>query len=138
MQTPISFEAAYEVASTGKVTLKAIANAIGCTERQLRILRQENPDFDRTLAQAREDGFMALADSLLTIFEDHPGADAHTIKVKSENIKWYLGCLHRRVFGQHVDIAVTERIDIRAAMLESKARLRVVNPPLIENDSPFD
>lgn len=132
----IDFERAYEVASEGKITYKAIAEALNCSQRRLRVLRQQHPDFDRTLLQAREDGFFALADSVLTIFEDNPGKSEHEIKIRSENIKWYLGKLFARVFGDKIDINVTERIDIKVAIAESRGRLRIVNPQLLDSN-PF-
>jgi hypothetical protein len=134
----LHYEAALEAATEGKA-LQGIAAALGCTARQLRTIRENNPEFNAALLRAREDGFYSLADELLTIVEDKAEQwDANLIKVKCDNIKWYLSKMHHRVFGDKLDVSITEKIDIRAAMLESKARLRVVNPTLIENDSPFD
>jgi hypothetical protein len=126
----VDFEAAYEVASAGKITYKAIAEALSCSPRRLRVLRQENPDFDKTLLQAREDGYFALADSLLTIYDDHPDEDANKIRGRSDNIKWYLSRLFARVFGDKIDITLTEKVDIRGSLNEALARsVRVINPP---------
>jgi hypothetical protein len=133
----LNFTAALEVASEGKF-LKEVCNAIGCKNlSQLRTIRENNPDFDIQLQRAREDGFMLLAEKLMTIVEDNPTIHPFLIKLKAENLKWLLSKLHYQVFGDRLELNVTEKVNIIGAITESRSRLRIINPPQLSTD-PFE
>jgi hypothetical protein len=125
----LNYEAALDVASEGKF-LKDVCAALGCKNlSQLRAIRDNNPEFAVRFQRAREDGFMLLSETLLTIVEDNPTLHPFLIKLKAENLKWLLSKLHHQVFGDRLDVNVTERVNIIGAITESRARCRVINPP---------
>jgi hypothetical protein len=69
-----------------------------------------------------------IAEEVLTLVDDHPGEDAITLRVRSENMKWYLSKVYPSVYGERITIR-EEHVDLSDALNE--ARRRVVNPPLL-------
>lgn len=112
-------EVAIEMASKGE-PLKKIIEAICSTEIGFWLYRQHYPDFANSFEQARQEGLEHLADDLITIPDEEK--DVQRARLKSDNYKWLLSKRKPSVYGDKVDIHVSQTIDISAALTEARAR----------------
>lgn len=130
---------AIELAANGE-PLKKIINEILSTEYEFWLYRQQYPEFRNTFEQARQEGLEHIADGLITIADDY--VDVQRGRLKSDNAKWLLSKRKPSVYGDKVDIHVSQTIDITSALTEARARAligssreeeqRDVTPPKIK------
>lgn len=123
---------AIELASQGK-PLKDIITQICSSEYEFWLYKQHYPDFNNAFEHARQEGLEHLADGLMTAHDDI--VDVQRARLKSDNAKWLLSKRKPSVYGDKVDIHVTQTIDITAALSEAKARALAAKseePPVID------
>jgi len=122
---PENIQKALDVASKGGLTRDIVA-ALGCGETTYWRLRQKDAVFERELQRARAIGRELTAESLTTLVDDDPFGDPQLLKLKSDNLKWYLGVCDPAKYGQRQTLTV-ESVDIGAALTEAKDRARLVD-----------
>lgn len=110
---------AIDMASRGE-PLKRIIDEICSTELAFWLYRQHYPEYANTFEQARQEGLEHLADGLITAHEDL--VDVQRARLKSDNAKWLLSKRKPSVYGDKVDIHVSQTIDITGALSEARAR----------------
>ena len=132
LPSDLNIAAGIEAALMGRTQIQ-IAKELGCSVDTFQKLMSNNPDFAQRFTQARKTGGTILGESLLTIYEDNPLADHNEIRIRSENLRWYLARVFAPIFGDKLTI-VNEPPDIKQALQDARSRVaRVVNPPeLIE------
>lgn len=113
--------AAIDIATAGGA-LVDIADAIGISIRAYMALLKRDPIFERAIAQARETGFTVRAESVRKMVHDDVFADPNRLRVIVDTEKWLLSKLHPRVFGDRIDVTITEKVDLNQAMSEAKQR----------------
>jgi hypothetical protein len=118
---------AIELASAGE-PLRIIINEILLNEYEFFIYKQNNPSFSKKFEQARQEGLEHIADGLITIADDY--ADVQRGRLKSENARWLLSKRKPSVYGDKVDIHVSQTIDISSALNEAKARAMIDVTPI--------
>jgi hypothetical protein len=118
--TQEQLDLAVELASKGEPLKRIIDDAILGSEYKFWIYRQHYPDFLNTFEQARQEGLEHLADGLITAHEDE--VDVQRARLKSDNAKWLLSKRKPSVYGDKVDIHVSQTIDISAALAEARSR----------------
>lgn len=126
---------AIELASNGE-PLKKIITEICSTEYEFWVYRQHDPEFSNTFEQARQEGLEHIADGLITIADDY--ADVQRGRLKSDNAKWLLSKRKPSVYGDKVDIHVSQTIDITHALADARARALPQAPAhdVIDHDAP--
>lgn len=126
LERKVDFERALDLAFEGK-SLKEITLSLGCNQREFYNLRKQYPVFGQAIAEARAEGWLIQADSLLTMYDDHPNEDPQRLKGRSDNIKWLLERVRREMFGASIEVnhKVT---DVRQALAEARARVLNVTP----------
>lgn len=118
-------EAAIVTASNG-ASLKEICRVLGCTVFSLHTLLNRYPTFAAQLKQAREIGFTVRAEGLRDLVHNDPFADPNRMKVIVDTEKWLLSKLHPRVFGDRIDVNITEKVDVSEPMKQARERARRV------------
>lgn len=135
---PENIERALAVAADGKPTRDILA-ALGCGKDKYYKLRGSDAVFERRLQQARAIGRETLAESVLELVDNDPFGDPQLLKLKSDNLKWFLGVQDPAKYGQRQTLTV-ESVDIGAALTEAKNRARLIDitplPPQIEQTVP--
>jgi len=133
-----NIERAIEVASRGGLTREIVA-ALGCGQTTYFKLRLTDPVFEREIQRARAIGRELTAENITTLVDDDPFGDPQLLKLKSDNLKWYLGVCDPAKYGQRQTLTV-ESVDIGAALTEARNRARLVDitplPQQIETDIP--
>ena len=132
------------LACEGKPT-RYLVQAIGCKHRQFYEILRRDAAFRTALSQARAFGYEALAENVLTLVDDDAlCSDPQTLRLKADNMKWFLSCVEPTKYGQRQTLTV-ESVSIGDALTEAKTRaLRVINPPdppapeQLEAPNPFD
>lgn len=112
-----------------------IAEAAGCSYRELWTRRREDALFDQALADARDAGLELRADSLYTLGED-PETDINRARLLSDNIKWLLARRKRKDYGDRVDVDVRQVVDISLALTEARRRIPGHQTDLVEDVTP--
>lgn len=110
---------AIELAAIGE-PLKVIVGELLTTEYRFWKYRQEYPDFDKIFCSARNEGLEHLADALITLADEYQ--DVQRARLKSDNYKWLLSKRKPAVYGDKVDIHVSQTIDIGTALKEARQR----------------
>lgn len=110
---------AVELASQGK-PLSEIITQICSTEYEFWLYKQHYPDFNNLFEQARQEGLEHMADGLMTVADEE--RDVQRARLKSDNAKWLLSKRKPSVYGDKVDIHVSQTIDISGALSEAKQR----------------
>jgi len=128
---------ALELAINGE-TITAICDQMLIGHSMFYRYRKDTPAFSLNFEQARQEGLEKLADELITMADDVP--DVQRARLKSDNYKWLLSKRKPMIYGDRVDIHVTQTIDINAALDEARSR---VNTKLIDvtdsvEDDPTD
>lgn len=122
-------EAAIDLAYRG-MPRKKIAEALGCTDRNLYHLLAADTSFFREYQLAREAGGEALVESLLTIHEDHPEIeDTNLLRLMSDNIKFCAVKLFPHKYGDRLEIK-HGFVDIGSALNEAKQRATIDVTPI--------
>lgn len=119
------FELVLNLAAEGKPVRTLIA-ALGCSRTQFYRVLQNNPDFEREYNRARKFGFESVAENVLTLVDDDPFGDPQLLKIKGDNMKWFLGVCDPAKYGQRQTLTV-ESVDISAALTEAKNRARLID-----------
>ncbi len=127
-------ELAIEMAEEGR-TVKEIREAIMVDAGAFRRYLEKHPVFKANFAHARQEGLEELADSLQNITEEV--GDVQKAKLKSENLRWILSKRKPLVYGDRIDVNVTQTIDITSAIEEAKKRSlkNSEDPGIIEAES---
>lgn len=110
---------AVEMAAKGE-SLKNIIQAIITDEVKFWAYRLHHPEFFNKFEQARQEGLEHLADGLITAHADD--IDVQRARLKSDNHKWLLSKRKPSVYGDKVDIHVSQTIDISGALDEARTR----------------
>lgn len=116
-------ETAIDLAIKGE-PLKVIIDAMLTTEYDFWKYCQVTQDFEISFTQARQAGLEHIADGLITAHKDE--IDVQRARLKSDNAKWLLAKRKPSVYGDKVDIHVTQTIDISHALSEARSRSRDV------------
>lgn len=92
-----------------------------------------NQSFAVQLSRALAEGVDRQVDRLNDILEEYP--NVNDARLMSENIKWTAGKRKPTVYGDRIDVTVTERVSIREALEEGRARaFRDVTPRSLPAD----
>lgn len=110
---------AIELAAKGE-PIKNIVTQIVSDEYSFWVYRQHDPLFQNTFEHARQEGLEQIADGLLTAHDDY--VDVQRARLKSDNAKWLLSKRKPSVYGDKVDIHVSQTIDISQALSEARKR----------------
>jgi hypothetical protein len=110
---------AIELASKGE-PLRRIIDAICTTEFDMWVYKQQHLDFAHTFEEARQEGLEHIADGLITIADEY--TDVQRGRLKSDNAKWLLSKRKPAIYGDKVDIHVSQTLDIGIALAEARAR----------------
>ena len=122
--TQEQLDLAIELAASGE-PLKKIIDSIMTNEIGFWLYRQQYPDFQISFEQARQEGLEHLADGLITAHTDE--MDVQRARLKSDNAKWLLSKRKPTIYGDKVDIHVSQTIDIGDALREARARALPLN-----------
>lgn len=122
---------AIELATNGE-PLKVIIGQICSSEYQFYMYRQHNPNFQNRFEQARQEGLEHIADGLITIADEMH--DVQRARLKSDNAKWLLSKRKPSIYGDKVDIHVSQTIDIGSALAEARKRAL----PMTHDDTLLD
>ncbi len=117
--TQEQLDLAIELAANGE-PLKVIIGQIVSSEYEFYLYRLHDPLFANSFEQARQEGLENLADALITLADDT--TDVQRARLKSDNYKWLLSKRKPSVYGDKVDIHVSQTIDISTALNEAKKR----------------
>lgn len=117
--TEEQLELAIDLATKGE-PLKNIITGMLTDESAFFIYRQRDPLFSAAFERARLEGLEHIADGLLTVHDDY--IDVQRARLKSDNAKWLLAKRKPAIYGDKVDIHVSQTIDIGAALTEAKRR----------------
>lgn len=126
--TQEQLDAAVRMASKGEPIKVIINECILLSEFDFWNYRQQYPDFKNAFEQARQEGLEQMADGLITAADEY--VDVQRGRLKSDNVKWLLSKRKPEVYGDKVDIHVSQTIDITAALNEAKARALVDVTPI--------
>lgn len=117
--TQEQLDIAIDMAAKGE-PLKKIVEAMMTYETGFWLYRQQYPDFKLAFEQARQEGLEQMADGLITAADDYQ--DVQRGRLKSDNVKWLLSKRKPEIYGDKVDIHVSQTIDITAALTEARQR----------------
>jgi hypothetical protein len=124
---PLTFPSDYNIeaglaeACAGK-PLRSIAQVMGCTIRHLQRLLTRDTEFNQAMLRARMSGNQIIADEILTLADDHVEADPQWLRVKADNMKWYLKVMQPAIFGDKIQMQV-EHVDLKGALIEARTRV---------------
>lgn len=104
----------------GGLYMYLAAEKHGMTMSQLQRLRLQEPVFDQAVSRARALSVDAKVDQLNDTATNVP--DVQRARLICENIKWTAARLHPKVYGDKLDITVTERVDLGDALAAARAR----------------
>lgn len=122
---------AVELAAQGK-PLKEIIDAICTTEYHFYLYRQQYHDWNMSFERARQEGLEHMADGLITIADEY--TDVQRARLKSDNAKWLLSKRKPSVYGDKVDIHVSQTIDITSALTEARKRTTYIDVSPVDGD----
>lgn len=111
---------AIELASKGEPFKVIIDEAMLDSEYSFWVYRQQYPHFNSSFEQARQEGLEHLADGLIDAHKTEP--DVQRARLKSDNAKWLLSKRKPTIYGDKVDIHVSQTIDIGSALSEARKR----------------
>lgn len=118
--TQEQLDKAIELAAEGKPFKTIIDEAMLGSEHSFWLYKQHYPDFMNAFEHARQEGLEHLADGLMTAHDDH--TDVQRARLRSDNAKWLLSKRKPTIYGDKVDIHVSQTIDITAALSEARSR----------------
>lgn len=124
--TEEQLETAIQMASKGEPLKRIIDECLLESEYKFWLYRQHYPDFTNNFEQARQEGLEHLADGLMTAHDEY--TDVQRARLKSDNAKWLLSKRKPEIYGDKVDIHVSQTIDITAALTEARARAQIPAP----------
>lgn len=118
--TEEQLQLAVELAVKGETIKRIIDEALLGSEYSFWLYRQHYPDFNNAFEQARQEGLEPTADALTTIADEY--VDVQRARLKSDNLKWLLSKRKPEIYGDKVDIHVSQTIDISSALNEARSR----------------
>jgi len=89
---------------------------------------EEDTFFEKRFTSARNNGLECIADNLLDIVELEP--DVNKARLLSDNSKWILSKRKPKVYGDKIDVNISQTVDIGAALSEAKSRVITEVTPL--------
>jgi len=110
---------AIELLSEGLGPVK-ICRELMITAMEYHQALSEDSDFELQAARAQSIGFDVMADSLLEMNEQY--GDVQKARLQSDNIKFILSKRKPQVYGDRIDINLTQTVDISAARAEALRR----------------
>lgn len=116
---PDQIERALDDALKG-LSLTRIIENMGTYNKAFWRYRKENPEFERSFNQARQNGLEILADRLIDMHDEQP--DVNKARLASDNYKWLLSKRKPLIYGERLDINLNQTVDIRGALGEAKQR----------------
>jgi hypothetical protein len=119
---------AIDLAASGE-TLKGIREALMVDQTAFRNYLERHPVYKDAFVCARQDGLEELADSLQKIPDEV--TDVQRARLKSDNLRWLLSKRKAHVYGDRLDLNITQTVDIAGALLEARSRASL--PPLHTN-----
>jgi hypothetical protein len=117
--TKEQIDLAIEMAIGGE-TIGRIVDALCTTRKVFWTYRQHNPSFENTFAQARQEGLDYIAEGMRDHAKDVP--DVQRARLMVDTDKWLLSKLKPALYGDKIDIHVSQTIDIRSALTEARKR----------------
>lgn len=112
-------EKAIELARQGR-THAQIADEICVDLSWLLKHRSRDPNFNQRYTQARLDSSEVMEDEIKTAHDDY--ADPQRGRLKADNYKWVLSKRLPKVYGDRIDVNLTQQVDISGALEEAKMR----------------
>lgn len=111
-----------------------VAKALGFKEPwEFEEYRKKYPIFDQHLKTARDYGLEDLAFSVLGIVDLYD--NANHARAKIDAIKWLCAVMNPQIYGQRIDLTVTQAIDISGLIDASNRRIMRDVIPLPDNES---
>lgn len=110
---------AIELAQQGK-SIRKIREDIEIEINAFYAALREDLVFAEGFSCARHEGLEELADELIEIPDEY--ADPQRGRLKSDNIKFLLSKRKPQVYGDRLDLNVSNNVDISGALAEAKAR----------------
>ena len=114
---------------------RKMAQAMGLSEAHFHCLRLKYASFNGIVSHARKVGLDAVHDSVLTVVDDNVHLSPQLVKIKADQIQFYLKTSDPVRFGDRV-LVQNENINLRDAL--SQARTRVIEHTPKDPDNPFD
>lgn len=100
--------------------IPSIAAEVGFSPATILDWRDRHKKFGLSFTRAEQIGFDMLAERLLMIPKQD--GDVQRQRLESDNIKWFLSKRRAAVYGDRIDVNVTNTIDIGGALNEARAR----------------
>lgn len=122
--TEEQIETAIDMALKGE-PLQRIIDGILTSESEFHRYKLQYPEFMTRFEQARQEGLEYIADGLITAHKDE--IDVQRARLKSDNAKWLLAKRKPAVYGDKVDIHVSQTIDISSALKDARSRALPLN-----------
>lgn len=122
--TPALKEQVADYLCTPFSTMFDAAKMIGVTEATLHRALIRDSEFDAIVARARKVAAAAEVDQLDKIAQEEQ--DVQRAKLRCDNVKWKAGKRYAEVYGDRIDVNVTERISIVSALDAAEGRVRPV------------
>jgi cytidylate kinase len=127
-------EAGVSVGMSGG-SYRKMAEAMGLSEQHFHRLRLKYAPFSELVSHARKVGLDAVHDSVLTVVDDNLHLSPQLVKIKADQIQFYLKTSDPVRFGDRV-LVQNENINLRDAL--SQARTRVIeHQPKTDDSDPF-
>lgn len=117
--TTEQIERAVELAREGK-THTQVADELCVDLKWLLKYRSNDPIFNQRYTQARLDSSEVMEDEIKTAHDDY--ADPQRGRLKADNYKWVLSKRLPKVYGDRIDVNLTQQVDISGALEEAKMR----------------
>lgn len=117
------------------VPFRKIAKELGFnSDTEFDNYRKRYPIFEQSLKTAREYGTEELAFSVLTVVDRYE--NANHARAQIDAIKWVCAAMNPQVYGQRIDLTVTQAIDISGLIDASNRRIMrdVISLPDNENE----
>jgi cytidylate kinase len=127
-------EAGISVGMSGG-SFRKMAEAMGLSEQHFHRLRLKYASFSELVSHARKVGLDAVHDSVLTVVDDNLHLSPQLVKIKADQIQFYLKTSDPVRFGDRV-LVQNENINLRDAL--SQARTRVIEHTPKDTENPFD
>jgi hypothetical protein len=114
---------------------RKMAQAMGMSEMHFHCLRLKYASFNSIVSHARKVGLDAVHDSVLTVVDDNLNLSPQLVKIKADQIQFYLKTSDPVRFGDRI-LVQNEDVNLKDAL--SQARTRVIEHTPKESDNPFE
>ena len=103
-------------------TQRDVRDTLGVQIDEINGTAAADPLFATALAQARSAGYDAMADELLHAHQDDP--DVQRARLRSDNLRWLLSKRKAQLYGDRLDVSVTQQLDLSGALQLAQDRMR--------------